>query len=753
MFRLATRLLIELPIKYLLIPLAKLAGRGLAKLVRWVAASKAGRVTALVSTLLIALTLVVTQVAHLPHGGLIALGTCAALAAGAVLILRRRGGYVRTALAAKLRHIRPAYWLRGGETRTTAKLADAGARMAEYRVDVEALVYDPTLQLELARVPIGTADLRPARKMPKACAHLAAEEGSHIGAIAGTGSGKTESLTKPAILSSSLANTCMVVVDPTGGLLNDTLAWRSQCGAVSIYDPANERQMPESTSHWSPLALLGRSRDTTAIFQQSMETALRLCVLDGGGVKGVESGNFFALTASNLLTCMLVAATWGQLQMHHVTDWIVGSGDPDHLDEVEVLLEDFTSTGGGSSKPLTMWRGFRKLDDKQKGDRYGTLATCVGSFLFPEVERSADLSDPSRVFDSRTFLRAPSTHYIVGSSRNAKEMTGLYVAHVGEIVQEAIAEAKRLKRKHGQDKVLPHRLILVLEEVAQMACLPNLPQLLSEVRQYGIRVLFVFQDYSQMIDRYGREGAQNMLNNTWTQLFFAGQNDPATKDLLRDLGQAWSHEESTHLDADGKTSGGNRSRRQRELLPVNVLPRLAQGKAILISRGAPPAEITTRYWRADPELSDRVNHAKEAYQASRTAGMLAQPDWTEPADPSGEDAPKWLRQATVARTRRENARAAARAAILEDELGDETPVDLDEHGPLWLGDPDGATVPNDAVSLFDPDPVSDTATGADLAHWHEGCPVSLFDPSLDLWVIEGGPRAGEIFPGPPDGVR
>lgn len=679
----------------------------------------------------------------------------AAVVALAVLgvVLRHRDNVLARFVRAQTRNWHPIYRLRGGKILTATQMAEDGARMAALHVDVEKLLSDPHAAVEYGRVPLGFMDAKHSPVAPRATVSLAAPKSHHVVVMAQTGAGKTDAFTLPAVLSPSLAKTCMVVVDPTGGLLNRTMAYRAQCGRVSVYDPSNDLRLPELSAHWSPLGALNRAADVTELEDRCLATALDL--VGSQDDAGTTNSKFFALTATSLLRCLLLAAVWDQREFTDVMRWVSAAASPDKLDEVESILADYVDRAGGDPEVLDAWGGFRTLGPDRLSERFATAQANLLAFSFSSVKRSSNLSDPRRAFNSREFLRQPGTHYVVGSSKASERLMGLYVAHLTEIIQEAIDEAKRLKRLHGQDTVLPYQLVLLLEEVAQLASLPNLPNLLSEVRQYGIRIFFVFQDYSQVLKKYGPHGAANIMNNAGTQLFLGGQNDEATKKLLRDMGQAWLTERTTHADADGTASGHNESRRQQDLLPLHILPNLPQGKAILFSTGSRPAEITTRFWKNHRDLVARVETPVEAFAADNAAGLVHTPVWPDDPDMTPPEA-AWRELSREGVRRRQAERDAGVAAAQAHFAAEDRPRPTRARASSAArvsadGWEDAADVSfgdePDEIRFADADQLFDDPGAGDVCH--DGRPVILVDPMADTWAFAD---TGEYLDGPPNRV-
>jgi type IV secretion system protein VirD4 len=148
-------------------------------------------------------------------------------------------------------------------------------------------------------------------------------------------------------------------------------------------------------------------------------------------------------------------------------------------------------------------------------------------------------------------------------------------------------------------------LLVVLDEAANIAPLPDLDALAATAAGHGIQLVTVWHDLAQITARFGPR-ATTVVNNHRAKLFMSGISDPATLDYASHL----IGDEELHLPAT--TSGGRtgpsttRSPATRRLAPPDALRRTPPGQAVLLYGDLPPARLTLRTWFDDPWLTRRV---------------------------------------------------------------------------------------------------------------------------------------------------
>jgi type IV secretory pathway TraG/TraD family ATPase VirD4 len=220
---------------------------------------------------------------------------------------------------------------------------------------------------------------------------------------------------------------------------------------------------------------------------------------------------------------------------------------------------------------------------------------------------------------------------------------------------DAIA-ARALERAVEQGGQLAPRLLLALDEAANIAPLASLPSLVAEGGQQGVTSVVVLQDISQAYGRWGRDGAHTLWNNATVRVVLPGVADPATVDLVSKFAgeiERWVPSINNQW-SEGRSSGGhprhvNRNRGSSEsrswstrvepLLRGGEVQRLRRGEGLLLARSLPPARLVLQ-----PELPSTGPPAPDdlaIYPAAATREALgtAEPDDVVSEHLSGVGAP------------------------------------------------------------------------------------------------------------------
>jgi type IV secretory pathway TraG/TraD family ATPase VirD4 len=179
--------------------------------------------------------------------------------------------------------------------------------------------------------------------------------------------------------------------------------------------------------------------------------------------------------------------------------------------------------------------------------------------------------------DLETFCSGPNTLYLCSTGRRQRQFAPLVVAIVGDVRDAAYAWSR--------DGRSGPPTLLALDEVANIAPIPDLPAMVSEGAGQGLLVLACLQDLSQGRGRWG-PAADGFLSLFGTTVVLRGIADTAT---LRDISALAGDREvpsttiSRSADRWGRirpsTSVGT-SRQSR--LPVDAVAHGAPGRAIVL---------------------------------------------------------------------------------------------------------------------------------------------------------------------------
>jgi type IV secretion system protein VirD4 len=393
---------------------------------------------------------------------------------------------------------------------------------------------------------------------------IAAERAQSLVVVGPTQSGKTTSLAVPAILG---WRGPVVAASVKGDLLRHTLGARARRGRVWCIDPTG--CTGARSSAWSPLT-------GCAEWHRSGRVAADLC--DAAKADGTTpDGEFWYATAAKMLAPLLHAAALDGDSMADVVRWV----DTQEVGEVAGILERLATPEALDAARATWCR-----DERTRSSIATTAETVLAPFTLPLSGAPAqDLFEPRHLFEG------PHTVYLCAPAHDQRRLRGYFSALTQQVLDHAFTLATRAGR------ALDPPLLVVLDEAAHIAPLPELDGLAATCASHGIQLVTVWQDLAQVRGRYGAR-APTVLNNHRAKLFLPGIADPDTLEYASRL----IGDEEVALPSVTRDPRGGRSTTSttgpRRLLPPEELRCLALGRGVLVYGTLPPARLRLRPWWA-----------------------------------------------------------------------------------------------------------------------------------------------------------
>ena len=417
--------------------------------------------------------------------------------------------------------------------------------------------------------------------------HLVATEARHSVLVLGpTQSGKTTSLAIPALLEWEGP---AVATSVKGDLVAATAGWRSRLGQCWAFDPTASgagppgagRQVAAWAAGWSPLAEAGDWSGAQRVAAWLVEAA--------PARHGLSDAEFWYSAAAKQLAPLLLAARLAGGSMADVVAWT----DTGHWEEPAAVLEDAGATGAAVALAACAAR-----DERIRSSVSTTLETVLAPFSDPEVARATSRVDvcPDELLAGRGSL------YLCGPAHEQLRVQAVFAALVSSVVAAAV------RRTAATGQPLHPPLLLVLDEVANIAPLRDLDGLASTAAGLGIQLVTVCQDLAQLAGRYGPDRARTIANNHRAKLVLSGVADLGTLDLVSGLaGEQAVREESFSTDLrDGRRTRSS-SVAYRRLAPPDQLRRIHPGEGVLVYGHLPAARVRLRPWYQESSLAGRAS--------------------------------------------------------------------------------------------------------------------------------------------------
>jgi len=375
-------------------------------------------------------------------------------------------------------------------------------------------------------------------------------------------SGKTSSLVIPNVLA---AQGAVVSTSTKPDVLMATAAVRQQAGSTLLYDPSGSVRTPPGVIRvgWSPVSG-AQDWDKAMLTADSMVRASRGIGTHPGG------DEHWSERAASLLAPLLHAAALDAAPMTTVLHWV----DRHRGDDALRILVGHT---GDAGPPTDVLSGILATDPREQSGIWSTASGVLGAYR----SRGALASTEPPFFDSSAFCDGPHTLYICATGRHQQLLAPLVVG-----VMMDVREAAYQRAATGGRALTP--VLAALDEVANIAPIPDLPAMVSEGAGQGLLTMACLQDLSQARARWGAQGAA-FPSLFGTTLVFGGLSDVATLESISQL--AGDHEIHSRTVGVSRGSDGRLQRSStlagvvRRRFPVDVLARGIAGHAFTLDAG------------------------------------------------------------------------------------------------------------------------------------------------------------------------
>jgi len=398
---------------------------------------------------------------------------------------------------------------------------------------------------------------------------LAAGERQSVIIVAPSQSGKTTGLAIPALLEWQGP---VLATSTKSDLLIDTAARRGELGEVMVFDPARVSAIEPSRA--TPLQGCTSWRGAMRVAHWLASAA------QTGSGAGLAEADFWFSTAEKLLAPLLFAAASSARTMAAVIGWLE-EGPEANQAEVEKLLEE-----AGEPPAKRAWQATQNREERQRSSVYTTAEIVVAAFSDPRVIEETAGADytPAALLDG-----GMNTLYLCAPAHEQERLRTLF----SMMVQELVAVAYESAATSG--RAIDPPLLLVLDEAANIAPIPNLDEIASSGAGQGVQLLSVFQDLAQIRARYG-ERASTIVNNHRAKIFGTGISDPETLTYVSRVVGAGEFEQRSRTAGEQGRNSLSTGDTYRDLAPANLVREADPGSGLLVYGHLPPAKIGLRPW-------------------------------------------------------------------------------------------------------------------------------------------------------------
>jgi type IV secretion system protein VirD4 len=320
-------------------------------------------------------------------------------------------------------------------------------------------------------------------------------------------SGKTSSIVIPVV---SSAAGLVVSTSTKTEVMEVTAAARAELGRVWLFDPSGTVPVPPGVRplRWSPIPGAA-SWDGALLLARTLVRASRPStrVVDGG---------HWEERAEALLAPLLHAAAISGAKASDVLRWVHRR----HLAPARGVLDapgvDRNGVDRNTEIAGDVLAGLAATEERELSGIWSTAAGALAAYRSAAAIDAADRPN----CDAAALVESADTVFVCASSRQQALVAPLVVGFLEEI------RAATYARGPGRPPV-----VLALDEVANVAPIPDLPALVSEGGGQGLVTLACLQDLSQARVRWGA-AAEGFLSLFGTTVVLPGIGDLRTLEAV-----------------------------------------------------------------------------------------------------------------------------------------------------------------------------------------------------------------------------
>ena len=366
-----------------------------------------------------------------------------------------------------------------------------------------------------------------------------------------------------------------IVTSTKPDLLLLTGARRQQTGPVLVFDLTGAAPWPDRVK-WNPT-------EGCVSLQAASRRAEALMAANSGNKAGDSGGGnhqFFVRQATDVLTCLLLAAAIGEQPLASFVEWCL----TDQAQEPVQIL-------AGYPEFASQWRTLTSAQQLVPETYVGvwqTLRDGIACLADQAIVTSCTPAPGEQGFDAARAIAQNGTVYVIGSETDAARLAPLITA----FVQHVLDTGRRMALTAPAERLTPPA-VAVLDELPSICPLPDLPTTLADTAGRGFIITWAAQSHSQLETRWGTKGATTMLDNTTAVMVMGGIKSESTLKWASTM-SGYRHDERISTTSQGRlgSSSVGVSLERTPVLDSADVRMIRRRRALLVMRHLPPMIVT-----------------------------------------------------------------------------------------------------------------------------------------------------------------
>ena len=404
------------------------------------------------------------------------------------------------------------------------------------------------------------------------------EENTHSLTVGGTRSGKTRTIVLETICNLAMANESMVISDPKGEIFNYTNDFLKERGYEIIVIDFKNPQKSSSYNFLQPVINAVNDGDYRKAEEYAWDITASLVGNEDTKMEKIWRDGEMSIIAGTIMSVVYDNKEHPEFQ---------------NLTNVYSFISEMCKSDN-DTMPINEY--IMELSDSNPAKRIFNIATIA-----PEKTRSSFFTSALatlKLFTSQSIysMTCKSDFELkeIGMSKKAiyvilpdERLT--YYSLASLFVNQLYTSLVELADSKGGE--LPVRVNHILDEFGNFTTIPGFANMLTVGGGRKIRFNIFLQSFAQLEQKYGKEGAENILDNCQTWIYLKTANIETAAKICKKLG-TYTTSSYSKSNTSGKQQNGSESQSfnliQRPLLTEDEILRIERPYVLVIKAGIFP---------------------------------------------------------------------------------------------------------------------------------------------------------------------
>lgn len=416
-----------------------------------------------------------------------------------------------------------------------------------------------------------------------------------------SGTGKSRYFLKPNILQ---ANSSIICTDPSGDVMQATGYFLEKVMGYEV-KCLNIEDMYKS-NRFNPLYYIRETKDIAIIVNTFLEN------INGEKKSNSSSEGDFWTQSAKALMCAVIGYLYEvcpieQRNFSNALDIIRMDGRSESDDATTETDFDILFENLGEANPASyayqQYRIFKQAPAKTRLNILISTSVNLSQLDIPEVKNLTykDEVQLDEVGEKKMAIfliipQADTTYTWLTAMFYSLLFKRLYSYGEERMKQSAIdAENGVIDQETGKvvkplsDPQMKVPVRFLIDECRNIGKIPNLSIYLATCRKYRISIVPIFQNYSQIEELYGKEGANSIVSNCDAFLFLGGSDESTLKIIQGHLGKETVKTLSNSMTQSSKgTNSANKQQTGKDLMTRDQIETMSNAECLLFIRALRP---------------------------------------------------------------------------------------------------------------------------------------------------------------------